>query len=321
MRKIKISMNIIMPVLVFILITLVFTIATRGRLLSSGNIKNLLDQVIAVMISGCGMVFVIAMGGVDMTAGGIMGLSTALAAVAYKATGAGTGSMVLCIAIIFGFAALIGLLNGILVAVCKVNSFMTTLAMSIILRGLMAYVINVVGTATTRPLRVLNKFPVKMAILIICIAACVYLLENNIFGRRCMAIGENELAMISSGVQVTKIKIMAFVVSALMAAVAAILSMAKMGGSTASLGSNFELDVMFAMFVGGIAVSGGRTARVINFVIGAFTVIVMDISFVLVGWSSGEMKQLFEGIILLILLYISGRTKGKSITLNRKAAA
>jgi len=318
MRTKKISMNIITPVLVFLIITLVFTVITKGALLKPGNLKNLLDQVIPVLVSGCGMVFVIAEGGVDMTAGGIMGFSTAAAAMVYQMMGSTPGALVVMILMIIGIAGLIGFLNGVLVAVCKVNSFMTTLAISIILRGLMAYVINMYGTATVRPMRVLNRFPVKVAILIICLAACFYLLENHTFGRKCTAIGENELAMISSGVAVTKLKILAFVASGLMASVAAFLSMAKMGGSTASLGSNFELDVMFAMFVGGIAVTGGRTAHVINFVIGAFTVIIMDISFMLIGWSSGEMKQLIEGIILLILLFISGKTKGKSLKVGGK---
>ena len=321
MRTKKISMNIVTPILVFVIITLVFTIATGGELLKPNNLANLLDQVIPVLVSGCGMVFVIATGGVDMTAGGIMGFSAAVSAMVYAMMGGTAAAMGVMVLMIFAISIAVGFLNGFLVAVCKVNSFMTTLAMSIVLRGLMAYVINVYGTAMVQPLRVLNLFPVKVLILVVAIIVCVYLLQNHVFGRKCRAIGENELAMLSSGVAVRKIKILAFVVSGVMAAVAALLSMAKLGGSTASLGSNFELDVMFAMFVGGIAVTGGKSARVVNFVIGAFTVIVMDISFVLIGWSSGEMKQLIEGLILLVLLFLSGKTKGKTLVFGKKKAA
>ena len=313
-------MNIIIPLAILIGLFLFFTIYSGGKTVNKGNFLAIIDQATLTLLAACGTIFVVAQGGSDLSVGTTLAMSSILAGTVYTIT----GGDVWLIPIVLGTCLVLGLLNGFLVSVCKVPSFMTTISMLIGVRGLVNYVIDKCGVAyASSTVRFLNNYYVKIPVLILFLILAIYVLEYTKMGRYSKAIGENEMVAISIGVPVGKIKVIGFLLSSFMAGIAGVFMMAKLSGTNFTMGSFFEMQVVQATFLGGVLVTGGNTAKIPKVIIGALTLAVIENGLVLCGWTSTDIKQIVEGIILMLVLFISIRFTDKVIEVgggkNKKA--
>ncbi len=316
----RIPMNIIIPLAILIGLFLFFTIYSGGKTVNKGNFLAIIDQATLTLLAACGTIFVVAQGGSDLSVGTTLAMSSILAGTVYTIT----GGDVWLIPIVLGTCLVLGLLNGFLVSVCKVPSFMTTISMLIGVRGLVNYVIDKCGVAyASSTVRFLNNYYVKIPVLILFLILAIYVLEYTKMGRYSKAIGENEMVAISIGVPVGKIKVIGFLLSSFMAGIAGVFMMAKLSGTNFTMGSFFEMQVVQATFLGGVLVTGGNTAKIPKVIIGALTLAVIENGLVLCGWTSTDIKQIVEGIILMLVLFISIRFTDKVIEVgggkNKKA--
>lgn len=317
----RIPMNIIIPLAILIALFLFFTIYSGGKTFLStdaqgvtsfnaGNLLAILDQATLTLLAACGTIFVVAQGASDLSVGTTLAMSSILAGTVYTITGGDAW----LIPIVVGTCLILGLLNGFLVSVCKVPSFMTTISMLIGIRGLVNYIIDKFGVAyASSTVRMLNNYYIKIPVLILFLILAIYVLEYTKMGRYSKAIGENEMVAISIGVPVRRIKMIAFLLSAFMAGIAGVFMMAKLSGTNFTMGSFFEMQVVQATFLGGVLVTGGNTAKVPKVIIGALTLAVIENGLVLCGWTSTDVKQIVEGIILMLVLFISIRFSDKVI--------
>lgn len=247
---------------------------------TTSNLWNILLQVSSVLLVAVGMTMVIATAGIDLSVGSVMAISGAVAAVLL-----GRG-MVVAMSAALVTAAAVGLLNGILVARLHVQPIVVTLGTLIAGRGV-AQVVSRNGELVTvsDPAFLLlgrghiGPVPAQVLIALTTVAAVAFALRATVFGRHVLAVGGNPDAARLAGVPVHRTIVSAYVASAVLAGLAGLIEVARLGASDGSkIGLNVELDAIAAAVVGGTALTGGR-ATVLGTVIGALIMQVIATSF------------------------------------------
>jgi len=299
MIKNKVKIDTLLPFIVLILMLIIFGFATRGQVFARQNLLNLFNQSVATIIAGLGMIFVASMGGTDITHGALLAVSSALAAMAGQHYGA---VWVFPIAILIGTCS--GLLLGTLNAIFKVPSFMASLSMLIAYRALVSWILNSKVYMIPKELKFIDGDAFKLFALVVMILIIGYIFNYTPFGTYVKAIGENENAVKHAGINVEKVKILAFMISGIMAAIAGIFTIARVGGANNTLGMGFEMKVMMAMFIGGVPVRGGMGTKLLKLIVGAPTIILLENGLVLCS-ASGGFTQLIRGIVLLATVFFT----------------
>ena len=278
--------------------------------LTFNNILNVLRQVSIIGIVAYGMTFVILSGGIDLSVGSVLALSSAITAGVMSSTHS------FPLAILAGLAtgALMGTFTGILVSKAKMPSFIVTLAMMSIGRGLtLIYtggrpisegftdLFNYIGGGYIGPI----PFPV---ILLLALLVIGYLVLNNTpYGRYVYALGGNEDATRLSGINTDKIKMTVFTISGIMAAVSGIVLASRLGSAQPQAGTGYELDAIATVVLGGTSLAGGQ-GGIIGTLMGALIIGVLNNGMTLLGVSS-FFQQVVKGLVILLAVYIDRRTR------------
>jgi ribose/xylose/arabinose/galactoside ABC-type transport system permease subunit len=271
---------------------------------TTSNLWNVLLQVSTVVLAAVGMTLVIATGGIDLSVGSVMAIAGAVAAVLLD-----RGVLV---AVVGGLAAaaLVGIVNGTLIATMRVQPIVVTLATLIAGRGLAQVIshegelvtISDAGFATLGR-GYLGPVPVQVVIALIAVGVALFLLRATPFGRYVLAAGGNPAAARLAGVPVRRTLISVYAASGLLAGVAGLIVASRLGASDAAkIGQNMELDAIAAVVVGGTALSGGR-ATILGTVVGALIMQVIATSFNMLlvpyAWSLA-----LKAAIILIAVYL-----------------
>ncbi len=199
-----------------------------------------------------------------------------------------------------------GLLNGVLVAVCHVPSFTLSIAMMIGVRGIVNYIQTNIGVEyLPADMQFLTGSGIRIIAFLVVLIIVGYLFEFTRLGRYSQAIGENETTARFVGIPVKKMKILVFALSGLLAGIGAVFSMATVGGTTQTMGSFLEMKVAMAVFFGGVLVTGGTSAKFYKIILGSFSITVIVNGLSLIGMSDSHISQSVEGGLLLIILFIT----------------
>lgn len=298
---VKKNFDILFPFIILFVMLLFFSITTSGTIFSGSNLLVIVKQTLNIIIASLGMIFVAALGGTDITQGSLVGFSGACGTVV--ALNYGLVPAVFTV-IICGTAS--GLFLGIVNAKLKVPSFMCSLAMLIALRSMSTVAMGGSTSGLVVPdfIIALDNLAIKIPIVLGLIVIVSYVFHFTPFGAKCRAIGENENAMKFTGISVSHVKIFAFLLSGLFTGIASLFVLARVGGCSTTLGLGFEMQVMMAMFIGGIPVSGGAGTKLYKIIVGVFTINILENGLVLTG-SSGALTQLIRGIVLLGVVYLT----------------
>jgi L-arabinose transport system permease protein len=235
------------------------------------NLRGLLLSVTLVGTIAATMMLVLAMREVDLSVGSIVALSGVLAAVGMSATGS------IALGVLAGLAggAIVGFVNGVLVAGFKVNSLIVTLAMMEVVRGL-AFLASG-GESVAIPLQdfyVLGSggmFGLSWPIWSMIISFSIFglILKATVFGRNILAIGGNPEAARLAGVPITRVRIIVFTLQGLVAGLAGIILAARITSGQPNTSIGLELAVISACVLGGVSLSGGL-ATIGGVIIGVF---------------------------------------------------
>lgn len=302
MKKRIINIQDVVPFAAFIIIFAFFEIASGGKMLTPFNLSMILDQSLMTIIVGCGALFVVAQGSIDLSVGVNLALSGVIAT--WASIASGVPALLIPVALVVGL--MVGLFNGVVVSRFKVPSFMVTIAMLIGVRGIVNYIQTVIGTQyIPESLRILSQPYVEYPAFIVIVAVMVYVFEFTKVGKYCKAIGENETAAKFVGVPVTLMKIAAFAISGLMAGLGAIFSLTSIGGTSQQMGAFFEMKVAMAIFLGGVLVTGGTSAKLYKVLLGSFSITIIVNGLALIGLSETQYSQTVEGILLLLILFVT----------------
>jgi ribose transport system permease protein len=302
MKKFNIKLQTVVPFIAFIVVFLFFTIVSGGNMVSPYNLKMLIDQSMVIIVVGCGALFVVAQGSIDLSVGVNLALSGVIGM--WAATATGVPFLLLPVALAVG--AIVGFLNGTVVSRLKVPSFILTIAMLIGVRGIVHLIQTQIGAQyLPASLRILNDPVVKISLFIVIVAVMTFVFEFTKAGRYSQAMGENETVAKFAGVPIIKMKILAFVLSGLMAGAASIFSILTVGGTSQTMGSFTEMKVAMAIFLGGVLVTGGTSARIYKMLLGSFSITIIVNGLAIIGFPETQASESVQGILLLLILFVT----------------
>lgn len=265
-----------------------------------GNLYRVARQISFVAIVAFGVFTVILTGGIDLSVGSIIGLSGVTCGLA-MAAGAGPFVGVL-VGLVTGFGA--GMINGLLVSYVGITPFIVTLGMLSMARGTIWIITKgwpveeiaesfmVIGQGK------MLGIPVPVVIAIVVAVAMHFFLKYTVFGRRLYAIGGNEEATRLSGINVKKIKCLAYGISGLMSAITGIILVARFSSAQTNAGDGWELDAIAAAVIGGTSLAGG-SGSVLGVIIGAAIMGVIRNGLVLMKVSAYWQTAIMGFIIVL----------------------
>ncbi|HEX4117765.1 MAG TPA: ABC transporter permease [Rhizomicrobium sp.] len=233
-----------------------------------GNLTDILRQVSVIGIISLGMTLVILTGGIDLSVGSVLALSTALVASILTRNllpGAPALHMMLAIAIAVIACGLVGALNGLVVARLQVQPFIVTLASMIGVRGLAKWFTaneNVdIGFGKDVAAQFADIFRDKAVVIGSYVAAAIVfwvLLSKTVFGRHVRAIGDNPTASLYAGLPILKTQLWVYSLTGLLAGFAGVLYAAENHQGNPNAGVAYELDAIAAVVIGGTRLSGGQ---------------------------------------------------------------
>lgn len=249
------------PLLGLIILVVIVSILNPS-FLEPLNILNLLRQVAINALIAFGMTFVILTGGIDLSVGAILALSSALTA------GMMVSGIDPIIAIIIGciLGGLMGTVNGLFVTKGKMAPFIATLATMTIFRGLTLVYTGgnpITGLGDNYLFQLFGRgyflgIPVPAITMILTFGVLFIILHKTPFGRKTYAIGGNEKAALISGIKVPKVKIMIYSLSGMLAALAGAILTSRLNSAQPTAGTSYELDAIAAVVLGGTSLSGEK---------------------------------------------------------------
>ncbi|GKX53485.1 ribose ABC transporter permease [Budvicia aquatica] len=276
------------------------------------NLFNILQQTSVNAIIAVGMTLVILTSGIDLSVGSLLALTGAVAA---SLVGMEVNAFV-AIAAALTLGAGIGAMTGVIVAKGKVQAFIATLVMMLILRGITLQFsdgspLNLGFSDSTdifewfgigRPLGV----PAPIWIMAIVFIAAWYLLNHTRLGRYIYALGGNESATRLSGISVDRVKIIVYALCGLLAALAGIIEVGRLSSAQPTAGGGYELDAIAAVVLGGTSLAGGR-GRITGTLIGALILGFLSNALNLLSISS-YFQMIVKGAVILLAVLVDNKS-------------
>ncbi len=258
--------RVVLPVYVAIVVLAVAAAAVSSNLATFESIRTILTLSTFLAVLGIGQGLVILTGGIDMSVP--WGMATAGIMLTTMTAGL-DGALVWVLPAILLFGVVLGLANGIGVAILGVSPLVMTLAMNVVLRGLTLVAVNGTPTGLTPPVitdlmsgRLLGWLPPVFLLVALLYAVTIVALRRTPYGRRVYAVGTNAHVTWLAGVRVPLIVISAYVVSGVMSAIAGVLLTGYSTLAFVNMGDPYLLPSIAAVVVGGAAITGGRGSPV-----------------------------------------------------------
>lgn len=289
-------------VIVVILLCLLFG-AFNSDFLTGDNLRNIFLAVAVVGIMAIGQCFVLIAGEIDLSVGSVLGFSGVCGAWLMQE---GWDPVLGIIGGILAGAAC-GTVTGFIVVYLKVNSFIVTLGMLSIARGLTEVItgglpIEVPGSITFLGQGEAIGIPVAVMIFVALVLIFQFVLSRSVAGQRVRAVGDNAEAARISGIPLNRTRLLVFVLSGMLAGIAGIVYTTQVGVAEAQAGTGQELDVIAAVVIGGASLSGGR-GSVVGAMLGAFLLGALRNAFILLQLSPFLQKVSIGLVIILAAIF------------------
>jgi len=293
--------------LVLLIVELLVFWSINHNFLSPLNVSNTLTFTVELGLIALAMTLLMTSGEFDLSVGSVFGLAPV---VMWTLFNNGATSLAVAFVVALLVAALIGWVNGLFVTRLKIPSFLVTLGMLLVARGTALFVTDgfpqrtwsasdqwishvLVGDFYLGPFRIyLSLFWFLLAAVIL-----GYVLTRTRFGNWIQASGGNASAARARGVRVERTKVILFILSAAMSALAGVISSIRTSAANPNSGSGYELEVIAMVVIGGTALGGGR-GSIIGTVVGILILRIMRNGIVLIG-VPGLAYNIFIGAIIL----------------------
>lgn len=254
---------------------------------SFGILSNILVQATVLGLLAIAISMIIILGDINLATVGTAGFSALIGVMAMKA-GLPVPIAILLILLVGG---VIGLTNGLIVTKLKANALITTLAMNMVLHGSL---LAITGGSSITNLPDSYKyiaqgrigiFPIMPVVLIAAFILFHIIWTRTQFGRALFAVGGNARGAYIAGINVDRVKISAYVISGVMSGLAGWLLSGYMGAVTASFGTTYEMPVIAAAVIGGVALMGGK-GSMLGVLAGTLLLTVIQVGLAILGITS-----------------------------------
>ncbi len=284
-----------LPVIGLVVIFVVFNTLTGGRMVKKFSMT--MSQIYVTMISATGVFFVMTMGGLDFSQGSILGMASIVVCLVSKKS--------IPLAVVAGIAtgAAIGALNGFFYVNRKIKSFIVTICTMFLFRGIIKYLTSNAPVSGSAKLIMLNKDSLKLTCMLIVVVLGLIAFRYTRFGMYLKAIGAGEKAAKFAGIRTNKMKFLVYVLAGALTGFAAFINSIKVGSVTSSGGNQVETQILIALVLGGMPISGGAKARFMNVIVGSLLYVVLSSGLNMVGLST-QAQQLIQGVVFLVFVAV-----------------
>jgi ribose transport system permease protein len=291
----------------FLALFICFSVVGRS-FFSLSNISNIIVQSSIIAIVGIGQTLVILSGGINLSVGStvsFVGILTGLLLLS------GTG-IPLAVVIVLAVGGASGFLTGFVIAYGRVPSFIVTLGMMSILTGGTLLANN--GNPVSRlppdfeklaSLNVFGHIPIFVIYLILLFAGVHIMLKKTIFGRHIYALGGNRASAWLSGVKIKKTEILVYVLGGFFSAFGGIMLVARMNYASPTAASNYAIDSIAAVVIGGTAMSGGK-GSILGTLLGAMLLGMLKNGLTMLNVSA-YLQQVIIGAVIITAVFLDGR--------------
>ena len=274
------------------------------------NFDNILKNTAVLLIISIGMTMAILSSQIDLSIGGVMSASAMISAMYLSRFEEPTAVQILItflIGIIVGLA--FGLINGVMIGIFKYNYWLVTFATMSMGYGLAQVVTNgniIAGFSKTFRHVADGKMGGAVSnviiITILIVVIMMLLLARTRFGMHIYAVGDSEQCAAQSGIVVTKIRILVYAISGILAGLGGVLLVSKTNSASATIGNGYEFDAIAAVIIGGTPFEGGK-GGLGGTVIGALVIQAFKAGLQLMGVSS-YWQQTLVGIFILLIIVV-----------------
>ena len=289
-------MRQLLPAVGLVAVFIVFNILTKGRMVSKFSL--VMSQVYVTMIASTGVFFIMTMGGLDFSQGSILGMASIVVCMVSKV------SIPLSILAGIGTGAAIGAMNGFFYVNRKIKSFIVTICTMFLFRGIIKYMTSnspVMGDIKLTMLG-MNE-TLKMVCTLVVIVLGLLAFRFTKFGIHLKAIGAGEKAAKYAGIRTDRMKFLVYVLAGAITGFAAFINAIKVGSVTASGGNQLETQILIALVLGGMPISGGAKSSFLNVIIGSLLYTVLISGMNMMGLTTQAM-QLVQGVVFLIFVTV-----------------
>ena len=307
MEKIKRQLSQSGIIVVALAMVILFSLLSQ-YFLTINNILSIVQQSAINLVIALGMSFVISTGGIDLSVGAIVALTSVIMANLINNYGIPILAGIL-VAFLVGLIA--GAVNGFFVGVVGLQPFIVTLASVTYLRGLaLVYtsgrpIYGLSDNFTKLFAGYIGIVPVMVIWALAATVVCIFLMRKTRFGEYTLAIGGNEEASRLCGMNVIKIKIYIYMLSGFMSALGGMMLAARLDAAEPASGSSYELDAIAAVVLGGTSMSGGKV-NMIGCVVGALILSMLANGLTLLNIQT-YYQQVATGLVILLAVILDKR--------------
>lgn len=286
----------------------------REYFLTYANFKIILTQTVIVAIGALGMTLIIVSGGIDLSVGSVIALTSVVGALLIQH---GWGTVAVVVAVIAA-GGMVGLLNGSAIAGLRMTPFIITLGTLGIARGAAKWLANnetvnydhspINGWMTTA-----NPFgwslPAGAWITLVLAILTAVMLRRTVFGRHIFAIGSNEATARLCGVATVRTKILIYTVGGCFFGLAGLMQLSRLRQGDPTVAIGVELDVIAAVIIGGASLNGG-VGTVLGSVIGALIMAVLRNGSQQMGWPT-YFQEIIIGVVIIAAVFLDRLRQAK----------
>ncbi len=289
------------PYIALSLVILVFWVTSEGKLFSPYNIRIVLQQTVALGIICIGAVFIFALGNMDISIGVCVGLCTLIEAMVINAT----GSLMLGFFLALLLALTFGAINGAVSTWLGLPSIITSLFLMFIGGGFQTII-----TMQTNTIKVDYNFDLfkqtsfQVLALVVIFAFAYYVFYYTKIGKYACSIGANPSCASQSGISIMKYKVYAYLILGVCIAIASVFVLSRTASSSRLTGNGYQMDVMVALILGGMPLSGGMKSKLSSALLGPFTYTLLTNGLTLSGVSVSQVPFI-KAVIFAILVIIT----------------
>lgn len=297
---------------------------TTGLL--TGNVLDILRVSAPIIMIALGMTFVIATKGIDLSVGSIMAVGGAAAMETLRAVNdpGSFGAMFTAIGVALLIGALLGLVNGLLVAVVGLQPFISTLVMMLAARGIARVITGGQNTnATNQPFQQISNgqvlgLPISFVAAISIVVIVAVIMRRTALGLMIESIGVNPEASRLAGIRPRPILITVYVLSAILAATGGLFTVSEvMTVDVSGTGYQMELDAILAVVIGGTSLAGGKFS-ILGSTVGALLIATLNKTVLFLGVSAAATPAFKAIVIVALCLLQSERVRTYVLQLGRR---
>lgn len=295
-----------LPVVFLIIMVAIFSLATGGQFVAARNLISVVKQSLVVAAIATGAVFVFSTGNINLAMGSTAQLTITISMLLFMQMGYPIPLLVISS---LAVGVIIMLISAILSTALKVRVMYVTLVMMILLSSIQNELIS--STEKYLPYEItktLQDSSMFYVLFIIYFVACVVLFNFTPMGRKLRFIGSNRICASYTGINTNKYLIIAFAIAGVGIGIGSIMSIIRTGYVSVDTCKGMNMDVILAIVLGGMPVSGGSKSKVESGLIGALTVTILNTGMLMVGISN-TLIQGVRGVIFLVLIIMGSNKK------------